>query len=357
MIRPTQTPEKNGPAKTNLAPALLALFEKRLEGDDSLLELARLRCQQFGLGAEMHASAPEELEHLMRFRPAPESPVVVHLPRHFNLADPRSQEQILAIASRFSGRVNGLLLHDHPEFATNAEKFIHAARDLNSRLLKISSAPVVFVEYAAGLEPEVFVGFFDSIRDLSLVSAAVDTGHVGIWQARQSFAQNHMAYDVCSLKKQPADLPGLMPDVQAAVRSALPALLNLIKSLGQLRKPVHFHLHDGHPLSTFSPFGVSDHLSFFAQIPLRFEYRGRKSVGPMYGPEGLREIARAAVRAFAPERVSFTLEIHPTFEQSPLGDATGLFGHWTDKANAEKMNHWLALLGRNAELLKGYVSS
>src|SRR5262249_28945589 len=157
-----------------------------------------------------------------------------------------------------------------PEIAANAEKFVRAARDLNSSLAKISLSPFVFVEYAAGLEPDVFAGFFHSIRELDHVTAAVDSGHVGIWQARQTFARVHMPQDVCSLKTQPADLPGLMPDVQAAVHSALPTLLKLINELGQTGKPVHFHLHDGHPLSTFSPFGVADHLSFSAEIPLRF---------------------------------------------------------------------------------------
>ena len=332
---------------------ILSLFEKRLEGDDSLLELARLRCQQSGLGAEMHASTPEELERLLKFRPTSDAPVVIHLPRHFKLAEPRTQEQILAMASRFAGRIQGLLLHDHREMATDKDKFVRAARDLNFGLLKISSAPVVFIEYAAGLEPDVFAGFFESTRELSQVSAAVDSGHVGIWQARQAFARHHIARDVCSLKAQPAELSRLMPDVQAAVRSALPVLLKLIKRLGQLRKPVHFHLHDGHPLSTFSPFGVSDHLSFFAEIPLRFEYRGRKAVGTMYGLDGLKELAGVALTEIGAERVSFSLEIHPTFEQLALDtSAASLFGHWTDKTNAEKMNHWLAVLSRNAAVLK-----
>src|SRR5689334_16208307 len=152
-----------------MTPLILALFEKRIEGDDSLLELARVRCHQAGLGAEMHASTPQELEHLMKFRPGADSPVVVHLPRHFNLADAGNQNQIMAMAARFAGRIHGLLLHDHAEFATDPDKFIRAARDLNSRLLALPKAPIVFVEYAAGLEPDVFARFFDSVRDLAHV--------------------------------------------------------------------------------------------------------------------------------------------------------------------------------------------
>jgi len=108
-------------------------------------------------------------------------------------------------------------------------------------------------------------------------------------------------------------------------------------------------LHDAHPLSTFSPFGVSDHLSFLAEIPIRFDYHGRRSVPPMFGPAGLGRIVAKAIEAVG--GVSFTLEIHPTAERLALGDAAALFGHWQDKTNAEQMNHWLSVLGRNHALL------
>ena len=65
----------------------LGLFEKSIEGDDSLMVLARQRFQQAGMGAEMHAGTPEELERLLSFRPSEETPVIVHLPRDFNLAE------------------------------------------------------------------------------------------------------------------------------------------------------------------------------------------------------------------------------------------------------------------------------
>jgi hypothetical protein len=128
----------------------------------------------------------------------------------------------------------------------------------------------------------------------------------------------------------------------------------LIEQLGELGKPVHFHLHDGHPLSTFSPFGISDHLSFLMEMPLNFEYRGRRSVPLMFGRAGLHQIVRKAVRAIGRERVSFTLEIHPVSGRLALGDASPLFSHWTDKTNAERMNQWLGVLRENhAALLEG----
>ena len=41
-----------------------------------------------------------------------------------------------------------------------------------------------------------------------------------------------------------------------------------ITPIGALGKPVHLHLHDGHPLWTHSPFGISDHLSFLDELPI-----------------------------------------------------------------------------------------
>jgi hypothetical protein len=49
--------------------------------------------------------------------------------------------------------------------------------------------------------------------------------------------------------------------------------------------------------------------------------------------------------------VSFTLEIHPTHQRLALSDASDLFQHWSDKTNAELMNHWLGILVTNHELL------
>ena len=35
----------------------------------------------------------------------------------------------------------------------------------------------------------------------------------------------------------------------------------------------------------------------------------------------------------------------------PLADATGIFKHWTDTTNAERMNYWLSVLAENAMLV------
>ncbi|MGO8677875.1 MAG: hypothetical protein ACLQVX_18650 [Limisphaerales bacterium] len=342
---------KRGDDTLEPKPKTLGLFEKRIEGDDSLMELARLRFRQASLGAEMHGSTPEQLEAGLRFRPTPEAPVVVHLPRELNLAEDQGRRRVAEFASRLAGRVCGLVLHDHPDMAARPEAYLRAAREMEGLLREIQAAPMLFVEYAAGLEPGVFAGFFDVIRGLRQISACIDAGHVGIRQTRHAWSRTHPGQDICALKSQPAGLPEAMPEVEAAVQSALPAVLDLIGILGSFGKPVHFHLHDGHPLSTFSPFGVSDHLSFLAEIPLPFEYRGRRLTPPMFGPDGLRRIVAKAMERIATAPVSFTLEIHPTFERLPLGDAAPLFAHWVDKTNAEMMNHWLWTLSQNQRVV------
>jgi len=347
----------------------LGLFEKRIEGDDALMELARLRFQQARMGAEMHAATPEQLEGVMRFRPsvvevttegrpATDLPVMVHLPRHFNLLNEENRNRIADMASAFAGRVYGMVMHDHPDLVSRSGEFLRAAEAMQSRLAQIRAGPILFVEYAAGLEPRMFARFFESIRKLTQISACIDIGHVGIKRARNTYASMHPGEDVCALKNQPSRIPELISDVETAVGAALPTVLDLVDVLGKLGRPVHFHLHDGHPLSKFSPFGVSDHLSFLMEMPLDFEYRGRRSVPLMFGRSGLHHVVKEAVQAIGRERVSFTLEIHPVSGQLPLGDASPLFNHWTDKTNAERMNQWLAVLRDNhAELLEGLNQS
>jgi hypothetical protein len=46
-----------------------ALFQRRVAGDDALLELAALRFAQMGLAAEVYAYTPDEFEHVLRFVP------------------------------------------------------------------------------------------------------------------------------------------------------------------------------------------------------------------------------------------------------------------------------------------------
>jgi len=45
------------------------LFQRRVAGDDALLELARLHFAQMGLAAEIYADTSDELEHVLQFVP------------------------------------------------------------------------------------------------------------------------------------------------------------------------------------------------------------------------------------------------------------------------------------------------
>jgi hypothetical protein len=202
------------------------------------------------------------------------------------------------------------------------------------------------------LDPVEFAGFFESISDLEQLGPCIDISHVGIKAARVAYARNHGGQDICSLKSQPPQLCHLIDDVQKAVAAGSTAVFDVVEAIAGVNNPVHFHLHDGHPLSTLSPFGVSDHLSFLTEIPLNFENSGRRSVPPMFGPGGLRKLMAHVLKLLGRRRLSFTLEIHPDSQRLPLNDAADLFNHWIDKTNAEKMNHWLSVLTVNHALLR-----
>lgn len=329
----------------------MALFQKRVDGDDALLHLASLRFKQAGLGTELYADTPAELEWLLRFRPAPETLAVVHLPRGINLLEEEGHMLIMNFAKNFKDQVYGLVIHDQIEIATRFDDYLAALQKLESRLREVEESPYLFIEYAVGLEPELFIELFKTIRDLERVSACVDIGHIGLRQARTAYSLKHPGKDVCAITPNDPELPEVIEDVEGAVRSALDSVLDVIRELGRIGKPLHFHLHDAHPLSMISSFGISDHLSFLDEIPIPFDYKGRKFLRPMFGPLGLSRIITESLQVLDQDRVSFSLEIHPTGGRLPLGDASHLFDHWYDKGNAERMNYWLSVLLQNHQLV------
>ena len=331
-------------------PRIMALFQKRIDGDDALLRLASLRFREARLGAEYYAESPDELEWLLGFRPFHDAPVAVHLHRDLNIIEEWGRRLIFDFAGRFKGRIYGLVVHDRPETASRFDEYLAAVRDTAYRLGQIEGCPALFIEYAAGIDPEIFVRLFRSVADLGKVSACIDIGHIGIRQARVFFSKKYPDKDICSLRPDSPELPSLIEDVEGAVLSGRKKVMGVMTELCSIGKQLHFHLHDAHPLST-SPLGVSDHLSFLTGIPLPFEYRGKRSLAPMFGPEGLAEVADEALRNLGPEKTSFSLEIHPTEGRLALGNASYLFTHWVDKGNAERMHYWLSVLARNQRLL------
>jgi sugar phosphate isomerase/epimerase len=337
-------PAKPGPMVT--APPLHALFQRRFDGDDSLLRLARLRFEQAGLAAEVYADSPGQLELVLGFVPSSPHRPVVHLSRNLNLLEERGRAAVQTFAAGFAGRVGGLVVHDKKEMAGRTDELVAVLRKLGDRLDRNPDGPMLFLEYAAGHGLDWFLDVADHLRDVPSVGACVDIGHVGIAQARASFARAHPGLDVAGIQSTDPRLPDLVADVQAAVASALPAVLELTRSLGRIGKRLHLHLHDGHPLVP----GLSDHFSFLARVPVPFDFQGRRSLDPLYGPAGLAAIVRAAAEAGG-AGASLTLEIHQAEGRRPLGDAAGVFGHWRDLTNAERMNHWLLVLAENAELV------
>ena len=342
---PAPVPAAPGPAAT---PPLHALFQRRIDGDDTLLRLARLRFEQAGLAAEVYADNPAELEWILGFAPSSPHRPVVHLNRRVNLLDAPGRAAVEAFAERFAGRVGGLVVHDKKDMAGRTGELLAGLRRLGERLDRLPQRPMLFLEYAAGLELDWFLEVAERLRDVPSVGACVDVGHVGIARARAAYARAHPGQDLARLQPGDPRLPGLAEGVQAAVAAALPAVLDLTRSLGKLGKRFHLHLHDGHPLIP----GLSDHFSFLTRVPVPFPFQGRRSLDPLYGPAGLAAIVQAAAQAGG-DGASLTLEIHQAEGRRPLGDAAGLFGHWRDLTNAERMNHWLLVLSENASLVTG----
>ena len=334
-------------------PPIHALFTRRISGDDALLELARLRFAQAGMAAELYADTPDQLERVLRFVPPHPSLPTVHMNRGLNLLKEDDRGLVENFADRFAGRLAGMVIHDTAEMGVRTESLLDGMRKLNGRLGERPGPPKVFIEYAAGLEPAKFAEIANALQDLEWISCCIDVGHVGIRQASANFARVHPGLSLRSLTPADARLPGLVADVQDAVRSALPDVIELTRSIGGLGKHVHFHLHDGHPLVG----GLSDHFSFLTRLPIPFDHEGRQSLSMLYGPRGLAEIVSTAAGACGAGGVSFTLEIHQVEGRLPLTDsaAEGLFHRWADRTNAERMNHWLAVMAENAALVEASI--
>jgi hypothetical protein len=331
-------------------PPLHALFQRRIDGDDSLLRLARLRFEQAGLAAEAYAGSAAELEVLLAFAPPGARPPTVHLSRQLDVLRPDDRETVAAFARRFGDRVSAFVVHDRPGMPRRLDELATAAGEL-SEVLAASGPARLFVEYAAGSTLDDFAAIAGRLAGVERVGVCLDTGHVGIRAARRHFARIRpdVADDLTALTSADPRLPALAADVQAAVAAGLTAVLELTRALVARGGPVHYHLHDGHPLVP----GLADHFGFLTRLPVPFEYRGRRSLDPLFGPTGLAAIVRTATEALGPGLVSFTLEIHEGDGRLPLGDAAPLFRRWRDTTNAERMNSWLEVLAQNATLVRG----
>jgi hypothetical protein len=339
------------PVSSACAVPIRALFQQRIPGDKALLQLANLRFAQAGLGVEVYAGSPDRLEHFLELAPSHEFLPMVHLSREINLLHDHDRIVVETFAARFADRVVGFVVHDKAEMGQQTNRLVEVLQEVGARLEREKGSPFIFLEYAAGLEPGWFIEVAERVRDVARVSCCIDVGHVGIKQARTSFVRQHPGLELSSLSAEDDRLPALAADVQRAVETALPTVLEMTRSLGALGKLLHFHLHDGHPLIR----GLSDHFSFLIRVPIPFSHEGRRSLSTLYGPSGLKKIVSSAVEACRSGGVSFTLEIHQAAGRKPLADAAELFHHWKDITNAERMNYWLSVLSENAMLVDEFV--
>jgi hypothetical protein len=323
------------------APVLRGVFDRFVSGDDALLRLARLRFAEAGMQAEPYAETPEHLESQLRFAPPHPALPTAHLSRYINLLRDDGQRQVQAFTRQFEGRLRGVVVHDQAGMADRIPEVVTAMRNVTAG--RSPDTPLVFLEYAAGMEPERFTALARQLAGVEGASVCTDIGHVGIRESRRRLEAMHPRLDLATLSRDGGAEPGLVSDVQAAARSGLGVVLEMIESIGQVGKPAHFHLHDGHPLIP----GLSDHFSFLTRLPVPFTWEGRSSLDPMYGLDGLRQVLAAIVSHCSPGGSSATLEIHQSEGRLPLGNAATLFGHWTDLTNAERMNYRLSVLTGN----------
>ncbi len=344
-------PGAGGPADPDPAAGLAgpvhALFYQRYPGDDALLRLAGLRLAQMGVAAELYADTPDDLERVLRYVPPDRRLPVVHLSRGISLLDGSGRALVREFAGRFAGRVAGLVVHDRREMADLDDGWLAAMRELSAFVGSKAGDLLVFLEYAAGAEPGRFVEMAERLQDAERISCCVDVGHLGRHQAAARFARRHPGLRLGELSATDSRLPDLVADVQDAVGSTLGDVREVIRSLGGLGKPVHFHLHDGHPLVP----GLADHFSFLTRLPIPFAHDGRQSLSMLYGPGGLACLVATAIEACRPGGASLTLEVHQVEGRLPLADAGSLFSHWRDTTDAERTNYWLHVLAENAMLV------
>lgn len=167
----------------------------------------------------------------------------------------------------------------------------------------------------------------------------------------EDYARKNSGINVKQFKPGADMTSDIFGRIEESVRQGRGDSLKFIDSLTRIGACTHFHLHDGHPLSTFSPYGVCDHLPFFWEIPTYLP--GIGNAGGIYGVSGLRQVLQIALKNLQSDMVSFTLEIHPQKGLKELNESEKrFFVNWTDLTNAKAMNFWMDLVVQNAVIFK-----
>ena len=105
--------------------------------------------------------------------------------------------------------------------------------------------PMVYLEYAAGLPADLFAALGEQLADVERASLCIDIGHVTMQHARGVRLSSSSDVHWSNLSFTDPRLPEVADQVEAATRSALRVLLELIGRVCAIGKAVHFHLHDG----------------------------------------------------------------------------------------------------------------
>ncbi len=332
------------------APQIMAIFNRMIDGDDALFRLASARFAEGGIGAEIHPSSPETYIYNRSFL---DDGVycTAHLPRNIDLADLSAIDVLEGYSLLDPVLINGMVVHDSFMLSGSMPEVLPRLELLDENL-----SSVLFVEYAAGLGFETFYEIASSVAGMKNIGICIDVSHIAIQACRIEFSRSNQNVDICSLKPSDPSYAKYFEDIEAAVANARVFVFDYLERLCKLDLPLHFHLHDGHPSSTFSPYGVCDHLSFLHTIPIPFSHNGRTSVDCFYGVAGLEKICNIINANCDRTRTSLMLEIHPQPGTRALGKYSELFSHWNDLHNAEQMNYWLDILLDNAALLRFFVS-
>jgi hypothetical protein len=330
-------------------PQMFAIFHRNFPGDEALLRLFRARFEAAGLGAEIYPANLGEALDTWQFVPRTYPRHMVHLPRHWDVFAAHDRQQMVDMALALAGRARGLVLHDREDWFRRRAELVAVLGELDGRLAAREQTPIVFVEYAAGLELDDFASLVEDVQALAHVSACIDTGHVTVFTARRRLSQLFPEVN----PDEPATLADLPHDrlvsaAGAAEGQAREALFGFAARLGRLGKTMHVHLHDGHLFSRWSIFPVSDH------TPIGVDAGPSKYGHPLLGQKGVTGFLRAISANLGLAQLSITLEIHPgrRRERRPLAESASLFAHWSDLAQAEMTNEWIALLLDQQDLVK-----
>ena len=237
------------------------LFQQRLSGDDALLRLAERRFREAGMPAEVYAENPDQLEYLLGIVPEHDTLPVVHLNRSADLLRQSGRDLVESFASRFAGRVAGLVVHDKAAMAERLPEVARTYACARHAFARPFCRPMIYLEYAAGLPVDLFATLGEQLADVERASLCIDIGHVAVEHAgavRLSLPSGRGTGRI-SRSTDPR-LPEVVGQVEAATESALQVVLELIRRICAIGKPVHFHcttaIHwspASRPLQLFQP--------------------------------------------------------------------------------------------------------